>query len=380
MRINFKQPKYILPLVLLPFLCLFFSVYRSGTRAGKNKTTTPAGFNSSVGDVSAQVQKKGLADKLDAFRNSYKQGDGNTVVNAIPTDQDAQPSPTVGGDNVQTSKLDSLRHAMNLRFNSSPATPVSSQDKDLASALNDFTARKTIASAPSPPPKEKDPMELFKQQMAYMDSMRRESDPAYRAEKQKQQALAAAAASKMKEKTLSVMKSASPPGEFNTLLPEKQADFITAEIDENITGYQGSRVRLRLLDEIKAGNNTIPKGTYLYALISGFTTQRVNLSIKTILCNGQLLPVKLEIYDQDGLAGLYVPDSRFRDFTRDLGAGTAQGASTITSSGNGQLLVSEAGKLVESASTAVGSAIRKNKVNIKYNSFVYLIDTKNLNQ
>jgi hypothetical protein len=69
----------------------------------------------------------------------------------------------------------------------------------------------------------------------------------------------------------------------------------------------------------------IKKDTYLNALISGFSGQRVALNIKSILYGGKILPVKLEAYDLGGLAGLYVPERAFRDFTKDPGNNTIQG-------------------------------------------------------
>jgi hypothetical protein len=68
MQINLKQPKYILPLILLPFLCLFFFVYHSGFAAKKTEDKPVNGINTSVGQVSGDVQKKQLEDKLDAYR------------------------------------------------------------------------------------------------------------------------------------------------------------------------------------------------------------------------------------------------------------------------------------------------------------------------
>jgi hypothetical protein len=35
---------------------------------------------------------------------------------------------------------------------------------------------------------------------------------------------------------------------LDTVMPEQHADFIKVVIDENLTGYAGSRIRLRLLD------------------------------------------------------------------------------------------------------------------------------------
>ena len=89
------------------------------------------------------------------------------------------------------------------------------------------------------------------------------------------------------------------------------------------------------------------------------------------------MPVKLEIYDLDGLQGLYVPESAFRDFTKDLGTNTVQGV-TLNSDGTGtaasQLMMSSVDKIFQSTSSAIAGVIRKNKAKIKYNSYLYLID------
>ena len=58
MKINFKQPKYILPLIVLPFLCFCFYVFHHG--AGKQKVAAKqtGGINTSVGDVSPEVKSR----------------------------------------------------------------------------------------------------------------------------------------------------------------------------------------------------------------------------------------------------------------------------------------------------------------------------------
>lgn len=378
MAINFRQPKYILPLVLLPFLCLFFYVYHSSAAKKTTETKPVAGMNTSVGEVAAAVKKKNLADKLDAYRNTYKEADGNTAVNPIVADQKTAQGYNNNYSDQQKRTLDSINEAMKKKF-SKPL--VSKQDQAMAAALNNLANRQreqpNYHPNPTQPAKEKDPMEMFKQQMAYMDSMGKANDPGVKAEKLKQQALAKANAERLNVPVLEVRKTALPSDDFNTIMPESKDAFIMAIIDENVTGYAGSRIRLRLLEDITAGKTLIKKGTYLYALINGFSGQRVTLVIKSILYNDKELPVKLDIYDLDGLPGLYVPESQFRDFTKDLGTNTIQGVSIDGNSQNGsQLLMSTADKLFQSTSTAIAGAIRKNKAKIKYNSYLYLIDTK----
>ncbi len=389
MNINFKQPKYIVPLILLPFLCLFFFVYHSGSAAKKGEEKKQNGLNGTVGQTSGDVQKKQLEDKLDAYRNTYKEGDGSTAVNPLPSEKSSNPAYTSAYSEKEKRMLDSINQAMKSKYGQITKAPdgrsnrmASNNDEAMVKALNGLRNRRSEVSGPGTnAQRENDPMETFRHQMAYLDSMNKASDPHVKAERQKKETLAKAAAQKADEPKLTVKLADATAPEFNTVRSEQHPDFIKVVIDENLTGYAGSRIRLRLLDDIQAGNFLIKKGTYLFALITGFSGQRVELSVKSILYENKILPVKLSVYDLDGLAGLYVPESAFRDFTKDLGTNTVQGV-TLEGSGTGsaasQFAMSTASKMFQSASSAVAGLVRKNKAEIKYNSYLYLIDNEAL--
>ena len=391
MKINFKQPKYVLPLILLPFLCFFFYVWKSGFSKPKEEVKAMTGLNSSVGNVSTDVQKKQLADKLDTYRNTYKEAEGNSAVNAIPGEASAEPTINGGYGNpaVSSRSLDSIDKAMKARFQLS-ADPVqagsrhkviAAADPQLTGAIAELNRQRSVRSertTTAAPVKEKDPMEVFKQQMTYMDSMAKANDPEAKAEQAKRAAKARSEAMKALDVKLTVTKTAVPSAGFNTVLPKKENAFIAAVIDENVTGYAGSRIRLRLLEGIRAGSTMVPKGTYLYAQISGFNEQRVALTVTSIMLEGKILPVKLQAYDLDGMAGLYVPSSSFREFTKDLGSNSVQGVTLDGGSGNNQFIMSTAGKFFQSTSSAIAELIRKNKAKLKYHSYLYLIDNEAL--
>jgi conjugative transposon TraM protein len=372
MKINLRQPKYVLPLVLLPFLCLFFYVWRSGFGKPKQQIKENTGLNHTVGNVSSAVKKKQLADKLDAYRNTFKESDGLSAVGMIPNTATNQagdhPTPT---DSAKQ-KLDSVRRVMNLRFNSGTGAR---HDRRLAQQLNTLAEGSGhVPATATVQPREKDPMDVFKTQMAYIDSVSKQNDPLIKAEKQKKEAAERSANLKAGELRLPVFRVGDQSGDFNTVTPGKSPGFINAVIDQNITGYAGSRIRLRLLEDILAGKNTVKKGTCLYAQVSGFSQQRVTLTVSTILSEGRILPVRLELYDLDGLPGLYIPSSAFRDFTKDLGNNSVQGVSLDGSSGGSQFLMSSVNKVFQSTSSAIAELIRKNKAKLKYNSYIYLID------
>ncbi|GAC1310436.1 MAG: conjugative transposon protein TraM [Mucilaginibacter sp.] len=380
MKINFKQPKYVLPLILLPFLCLFFYAWHSGFSKPKQAVKETVGLNGSVGEVSGDVRKKQLADKLDAYRNTYKEADGLTAVNVIPRENSSNPGYDNDYSGQQKKTLDSIQRARKLKFGSgigrgdAPTSDIN-HDRRVARAVEEMSHRQANQRpAVENTPKDKDPMEVFRQQMAIMDSINKQNDTAYKDELKKKQAADKAEKFKKSQVKLTVEKADALSADFNTVVPEKKPAFISAVIDENVTGYAGSRLRLKLLEDIKAGNILVKKGTYLFALVSGFTEQRVTLSITSILYEGKILPVKLDVYDMDGLPGLYVPSSAFRDFTKDLGSNSVQGVTVDGSSGNSQFIMSSLDKVFQSTSSAIADLIRKNKAKLKYNSYLYLID------
>ncbi|SEN02170.1 Bacteroides conjugative transposon TraM protein [Mucilaginibacter gossypiicola] len=371
MKINFKQPKYILPLVLLPFFCLFYYAWHSSFDKPKQDISPKVGLNPSVGNVSNDVRKRQLADKLDAFRNTYKQADGNSAVAVIPKEATSNPAYHNDYSEQQKRMLDSIAAKAKSR---EMEYGTMNRERQLARIINEKAAPGQRKSLP-PDPHEKDPMEVFKQQMAVMDSITKANDPAYKAEKQKRDAAEKIAKEKASQIKFTVARAGQSSADFNTVLPENRQDFISAVIDENITGYAGSRLRLKLLEDIKAGDILIAKGTYLFAQISGFSEQRVTMSITSILYDSKILPVKLEVYDLDGMPGLYVPASSFREFTKDLGSNTVQGVTIDGSSNGSQFLMSTVDKVFQSTSSAIADLIRKNKAKLKYNSYIYLIDT-----
>ena len=170
---------------------------------------------------------------------------------------------------------------------------------------------------------------------------------------------------------------------FNTLTEnDPEPNLIKAIIDENVKAVDGSRVRLRLLDDIEINDIVVPKGTYIYALMSGFGSQRVKGNIKSILINDNIIKVNLSIYDTDGLEGLYVPSSNFRETTKDVASGAMNNSSALTSSSTtaGTSLIQWGNQAITNAvqktSNAISKSIKKNSAKLKYGTFVYLVNGK----
>ncbi len=159
----------------------------------------------------------------------------------------------------------------------------------------------------------------------------------------------------------------------------QEPKLIKAIIDEDIKAVDGSRVRLRLLDDVEIDGSTVRKGTYLYATVSGFSSGRVKGSISNILVGDELVKVSLSLYDTDGLEGLYVPESQFRETGKDVASSAMSGNLSMNTGGYGNNSLAQWGmQAVQNAyqktSNAISKAIRKNKVKLKYGTFVYLVN------
>ena len=166
---------------------------------------------------------------------------------------------------------------------------------------------------------------------------------------------------------------------FNTLAKDaREPKLIQAIIDEDIKGVDGSRVRLRLLDDIEINECVVKRGSYLYATVSGFSSGRVKGDISSILVDDELVKVSLTLYDTDGMEGLYVPNSQFRETSKDVASGAMSGNMNMSTGTYGNSLAQWGMQAVNNAyqktSNAISKAIKKNKVNLKYGTFVYLVN------
>ncbi len=387
MKINFGKPIYVIPLIVFPFLLIFFYSFREGFKKSfENPADTPPAdsLQAGIAEVSEQVKSQPLATKLATYKQRYRDGDGYTAISQLKKDRLEEYRFDELYSARERQKLDSIEAALKKENAlSSPDTSTVGFEQQQASEHSVKQALASLASPQDPPIAQKpepapDPMELFRMQMAYADSMAKANDPDYQAAQQ--QAEQVAAQKEPAENPPLLAKKYIPAGHaFNTLQPGRAEMPIQAIIDQNITGTAGSRLRIRLADDMLIGTHHIKKGTYLYATISGFSGQRVLLSINSVMQGGSILPVQLELYDNDGAKGLYVPASAFREFSKELGGSTTQGMNLAQQAqNNSQLVMSTIQRMFQSTSSAVAKQIRKNKVKLKYNTVVYLVDPSEL--
>ena len=78
----------------------------------------------------------------------------------------------------------------------------------------------------------------------------------------------------------------------------------------------GSNVRIRTTEEFKANGIIIPKNTNLMA-VSSSQGERMKMVITGANINNEVIPLDLEVYDNDGIAGLHIPTHLQREIFND---------------------------------------------------------------
>ena len=403
-KIDFKQKKYVFPLMFLPVALLLGYVVNSFTKE-KPKQKEQKELSLSLGDSNDSIMSKN-----DAYDTYFENKGNRTMLGGLDENQDSLQQYSDNLTYAEKRKIDSLKviadeksdqlkkgYANDSYYRKQQQQRQQNEDskdykrsQDIIRMLNgkasgnsssdngnDYTLGNYSNQNQSEKANENDPVKMMKKQMLMMDSIEKSRDPEYQSKLAAEKQLKANK-EKMNEflnSTFNVSKSGIN-NSFNAFYKEKDNSFIKAVIDEENKGYLGSRIRFRLLEDIFVGNRKISKGSILYGQISGFSMQRVDLNIVSVFTKGEILPVNLSIYDIDGMKGLYVPQSVFRDMVKELGSNSVQG--TQLDMGNQNFFTSLGSKLFSSTSKSIANLIKINKAKLKYNSYVFLIDEKQL--
>lgn len=406
-KINFKQPKYIFPLVVFIPLCalVYFVMQTFGGGEDAQQTVATDRINTELPQANAEE----AGDKMYEMSRRFGDEDAFTAVGAIGEEQKKAEELEHGYSEDELNKLDaaeaerirqqqemeelerslaeSRRHINSFAYgDNAPSGNRSGNGSRTASstATDGYTSQDGFA---------KDLEEI--QRRSYERQKAIESglgigrfDRDEQAEKQRKDSIARVRqAEKERNRPKLVIKSGDTNAEkFHTVTsPDDvaEAKLIRAMIDQTTKAKEGTRLRFKLLDDITVSNTKLKKGTYLYGTVTGFGQQRVKATITSILVGDKFINVKLSVFDNDGMEGFYVPESSFREFVKDASSSAVQqNISFESEDGYGSGISGEALALqalqnvYNSASSAISSNIRKNKAKIKYNTIVYLINSE----
>jgi hypothetical protein len=110
---------------------------------------------------------------------------------------------------------------------------------------------------------------------------------------------------------------------FYDLAAEKETDkkldqAMEAEVSETQTLVSGATIKIRLLNEVRINGQVLAKDQFIYGT-ARLNSERLQVQFSSIRCGNQILPVSLEVYDLDGLDGIYIPGSMNREVMKNSG-------------------------------------------------------------
>lgn len=164
---------------------------------------------------------------------------------------------------------------------------------------------------------------------------------------------------------------------FYSILKETEnmptQNAVEAVVHETKLVANGSKIKLRLLNDIYINGILIPAGNFMFAE-AAINDLRLQMEIHSIIYNRSVLPVQLTVYDLDGIAGIDITEKAGRDVVKQGAANGLQGIelSSINSSVASQ--ATSAG--INIIKSLLGRRIKHVKVPIESGHKALLVNTE----
>lgn len=149
---------------------------------------------------------------------------------------------------------------------------------------------------------------------------------------------------------------------------------VEAVVHANQTLVNGSVLKLRLTTDIYISGTLIPKGNFVYGVTS-LNYERLEMEISSIRYGNSLFPVKLEVYDMDGLPGIHIPGAITREVAKQSADNSLQ-LMELTSV-DPSLKAQAAAAGISTAKNLLSRKVKQVKVMVK-SEYKVLLKSKNL--
>jgi len=386
-KINFKQPKYMLPAIaLLPLLFVGYQVCRmiDGSEEVDNSVVTTE-VNTDLPEINQNNTE--LKSKYDAMLSSFGKVTDYTAIEGTEKEEEAKMTAEMLYSDEEKRRIDSISDAQR-RQTEELQRLLEQQKRNMARSGQNVVSRERAAEDRRI--RDNEEMEALTRRMQIIQQAT-SGKPILSEEEKKAQRLKELEARERKRIQDSIALANAPvavtkagaAGEayFNTVVENDQnPSLIRARVDELVKVRDGSRIRIRLSEDIEIDGEVIRKGSYLYATVTGFAAQRVKASVTSVMLGNKIKKIDLNVYDLDCMEGFYVPESSFRELAKDVGSSAMQMNMNINSTGE-QSVESMAMQTLQQALTAttsaIGANIRQNRAKIKFNTEIYLVDESN---
>jgi conjugative transposon TraM protein len=410
-----RQRKFmmVLPLLVLPFVTIFFIALGGGKGTGHQTTgKQQSGINTGLPD--ANFRKTREKDKMalyeerskdsarirEAIKNDpyykYEDHDADTFKSSTPSLQNilqhstskysqaglsklqtspTNPSPDSNGQKV-IKKLELLKKVLSQKPSVDPALNNRETNPDMSKLQ---TMVETINNKSSDADAEVSRLNTMLDKVMLIQHPEKMQDSMLRlSEKNKTQTFAVTIP--VPDQNITMLgipeNETQSQNAFFGLSDEEYPDntrqnCIEAIIPETEVLVSGATVKLRLLKDVFVGGIKIPKDEFIYGTAS-LNSERLRISVNSIRYQDNILPVSLSVYDLDGIAGIYIPGSINRDVSKESAndAISTMGLVPVDESVGAQAAVAG----IQAAKTLAGRKIRLIRVTIKSGYRVLLRD------
>lgn len=146
---------------------------------------------------------------------------------------------------------------------------------------------------------------------------------------------------------------------------------IRAVVAETQTLVTGATVKLRLTCDVYISGVLIPKESFIYGTAS-LNQERLIVKIESLRHENSIFPVKLSVYDLDGISGIYIPGAISRDVSKQSLSQNVQGLNIDTFQPSLGAQLADAG--IQTAKNLAGKKARLMRVTVKAGYQVLLKD------
>lgn len=408
-----RKMMLVLPLLVVPFLTMAFWALGGGSNSQATLTGSP-GLNLNLPD--ARLKEDDKLDKLSfydrAAKDSVKQGEYKrsdpfyatgedttafrradlermTAQTASKYGQQLNPSPyQTPGENAEEKLMQKLT-ALQRELNQPTATkrsektmPAAAQDDDELTTQVDRLQgmMQGMGASEGEDPEMKQMNSTLERILDVQHPERVRERLQEKSFKQKASAFPVSRTRSANNITLldtPKKKAISPTGFFSAedwQVVAEEGNAIEAFVNSNQVLIDRAVMQLRLATDVFVNGVLIPKGTMVSGSVS-LQNERMEAEITSIRHGRSLFPVSLQVYDMDGLPGIYIPGSITRDVTKNSADNNLQALEMASLDPSLKAQAAAAG--ISTAKSLLSRKVKQVKVTVKA-GYKVLLKGKNI--
>lgn len=154
---------------------------------------------------------------------------------------------------------------------------------------------------------------------------------------------------------------------------EEESTAIEAVVHATQTLVNGSIIQMRVATDIFINGIQIPKGTKLNGKVS-LNDERLEINISSLRYGKHIFSVDLEVFDMDGMAGIYIPGAISRDVAKESAQSSLQQMDILTLDPSFRAQAATAG--VNTLKQLLGRKVKQVKVVVKEGHRLLVRDKK----